>query len=65
MMAPGSGRDTNDGDTDEAWRVALGHIAGCPRCREPAGGCETGRALLRAYRRARRDSRRGRAGSVG
>lgn len=57
--ALGPGRDA---DTDEAWRAALDHSAGCRSCREPTEECGTGRALLRAYRQAQCESRR--AGGV-
>lgn len=36
---------------DDAWRAALEHGAGCDDCRA-TGGCDTGRALLRAHREA-------------
>ncbi|ATL86694.1 hypothetical protein DNK48_10525 [Streptomyces malaysiensis subsp. malaysiensis] len=42
---------------DEAWRAAIEHAAGCPACRTPGAGCETGERLLRTYEEAARKAR--------
>ncbi|MFG2583242.1 hypothetical protein [Streptomyces malaysiensis] len=43
--------------TGQAWRMAIGHAAGCLACRMPGVGCETGRQLLSAYEEAIRTAR--------
>ncbi|MET7761587.1 hypothetical protein ABZS71_05930 [Streptomyces sp. NPDC005393] len=44
--------------TEEAWRAALEHAAGCRDCWASDEACKTGSTLLDAYRRARRESGR-------
>ncbi|MEU5273675.1 hypothetical protein AB0G77_35220 [Streptomyces hygroscopicus] len=46
--------------TENAWRAAIGHAAGCEACR--TGECETGQRLLDAYSTAIRQERAGGAG---
>ncbi|GDY53380.1 hypothetical protein [Streptomyces violaceusniger] len=48
---------TKDPFTDEAWRAAIEHAAGCLACRTPGAGCETGEQLLHAYEEAARQAR--------
>ncbi|MCM3807062.1 hypothetical protein ND808_14425 [Streptomyces sp. DR7-3] len=43
--------------TGQAWRMAIGHAAGCLVCRTPGVECETGRQLLGAYEEAIREAR--------
>ncbi|MBI0377938.1 hypothetical protein JBE27_17055 [Streptomyces albiflaviniger] len=44
-------------NTEEAWRAAIEHAAGCPACRTPGAVCETGEQLLSAYEEAARLAR--------
>ncbi|TMU90493.1 hypothetical protein [Streptomyces sp. DASNCL29] len=46
--------DIKDPFTDEAWRTAIEHAAGCLACRTPGGSCETGEQLLHGYEEATR-----------
>ncbi|MFC9226087.1 hypothetical protein ACFT8W_36070 [Streptomyces hygroscopicus] len=46
--------------TENAWRAALTHAAGCEACR--TGECATGQRLLDAYTAAFRQEREGGAG---
>ncbi|MFD8163666.1 hypothetical protein [Streptomyces malaysiensis] len=43
--------------TDQAWRMAIGHAAGCRVCRGSGVECETGGQLLSAYEEAIREAR--------
>ncbi|MCD9587833.1 hypothetical protein [Streptomyces sp. 8ZJF_21] len=49
--------EPKDPFADEAWRAAIEHAAGCPACRTPGAGCETGERLLRTYEEAARKAR--------
>ncbi|WPB89700.1 hypothetical protein [Streptomyces malaysiensis] len=49
--------EPKDPFADEAWRAAIEHAAGCPACRTPGAGCETGERLLRTYEGAARKAR--------
>ncbi|GAA1101754.1 hypothetical protein [Streptomyces javensis] len=48
---------TTDPFSDQAWRTAIEHAAGCPACRTPGAECATGERLLRAYEAATRQAR--------
>ncbi|GAA1687409.1 hypothetical protein [Streptomyces yatensis] len=48
---------TTDPFSDEAWRAAIEHAAGCLACRTPGAECATGERLLRAYEAATRQAR--------
>ncbi|MFE2445032.1 hypothetical protein ACFXDF_23800 [Streptomyces sp. NPDC059426] len=48
---------TPDPFSDQAWRAAIEHAAGCPACRTPGAQCATGERLLRAYETATRQAR--------
>ncbi|MCQ8831045.1 hypothetical protein [Streptomyces malaysiensis] len=52
-----AGEEPKDPFADEAWRAAIEHAAGCPACRTPGAGCETGERLLRTYEEAARKAR--------
>ncbi|MET7903998.1 hypothetical protein ABZS86_22150 [Streptomyces sp. NPDC005355] len=41
-------------EAEEEWRAAVDHAAGCQDCKTPGAGCETGEALLDAYKAAMR-----------
>ncbi|MEE4597303.1 hypothetical protein V2J94_36365 [Streptomyces sp. DSM 41524] len=47
-----SAEEPRDRFADEPWRAAIEHAAGCPACRTPGAGCETGERLLRTYEEA-------------
>ncbi|WP_167504689.1 hypothetical protein [Streptomyces malaysiensis] len=49
--------ETQGPATDQAWRTAIGHAAGCLACRTPGVGCEAGEQLLHAYEAAIRKAR--------
>ncbi|MFG2582976.1 hypothetical protein [Streptomyces malaysiensis] len=58
MTAPEQTAEEAKGlSTDQAWRTAIGHAAGCLACRTPGAECETGRQLLSAYEEAMRTAR--------
>ncbi|MFD8457478.1 hypothetical protein ACFV27_28865 [Streptomyces antimycoticus] len=48
---------TADPFSDQAWRAAIEHAAGCLACRTPDAACETGERLLRAYEAVTRQAR--------
>ncbi|MET8011229.1 hypothetical protein ABZU86_01495 [Streptomyces sp. NPDC005271] len=48
-------------DTEDEWRAAVDHAAGCRDCKTPGAGCETGEALLDTYNTATRRQRPGSA----
>jgi hypothetical protein len=50
---------TADPFSDEAWRAAIEHAAGCQDCRTPGVGCREGERLLRAYEEATHRARSG------
>ncbi|WP_448332115.1 hypothetical protein [Streptomyces sp. DSM 41534] len=52
--------ETSTGPAAETeWREAIEHAAGCPACRTPGAGCETGERLLHTYEEAARRARSG------
>ncbi|MFD8339492.1 hypothetical protein ACFV42_43830 [Streptomyces solisilvae] len=52
--------ETSTGPVAETeWREAIEHAAGCPACRTPGAGCETGERLLHTYEEAARRARSG------
>ncbi|AQA16501.1 hypothetical protein BV401_27050 [Streptomyces malaysiensis subsp. malaysiensis] len=52
--------ETSTGPAAETeWREAIEHAAGCPACRTPGAGCETGERLLHTYEEAARQARSG------
>ncbi|NIY68986.1 hypothetical protein [Streptomyces malaysiensis] len=58
MTAPEQATEETQGPaTEQAWRMAIGHAAGCLVCRTPGVECETGRQLLGAYEEAIRTAR--------
>ncbi|ATL86177.1 hypothetical protein DNK48_13195 [Streptomyces malaysiensis subsp. malaysiensis] len=58
MMAPEQTSEEAKGSfTDQAWRMAIGHAAGCLVCRMSGVECETGGQLLGAYEEAIREAR--------